>query len=94
MEPHFLQFGMSLLLGLLAGLQREYDASHMAGMRTFPLIAALGHWGKIRGPEQDLGTTTEVAMILMFALGVLLTVEGMLAVAAAAGLRGVSQPVF
>jgi len=38
----FGQLGIALLLGLLVGLQREYAASGMAGMRTFPLITVLG----------------------------------------------------
>jgi len=42
MEPMFQQLGISLLLGLLVGLQREHAASGIAGMRTFPLITVLG----------------------------------------------------
>ena len=42
MEPMFQQLGISLLLGLLVGLQREHAASGFAGMRTFPLITVLG----------------------------------------------------
>lgn len=37
----FQQLGISLLLGLLVGLQRE-RANVMAGMRTFPLVTVLG----------------------------------------------------
>ena len=42
MEPMFQQLGLSLLLGLLVGLQREHAAAGTAGMRTFPLISVLG----------------------------------------------------
>ena len=42
MEPMFQQLGISLLLGLLVGLQREHAARARAGMRTFPLISVLG----------------------------------------------------
>jgi uncharacterized membrane protein (DUF4010 family) len=38
----FVQLGVSLLLGLLVGLQRERTESTIAGIRTFPLIAAFG----------------------------------------------------
>lgn len=42
MEHIFLQLGLSLLIGLLLGLQREHAATGAAGMRTFPLITLLG----------------------------------------------------
>lgn len=38
----FAQFGVSLGLGLLVGLQRESRASRMAGLRTFPLVTLFG----------------------------------------------------
>ncbi len=38
----FQQLGMSLLLGLLVGLQRERTETGMPGMRTFPMITLLG----------------------------------------------------
>ena len=38
----FAQIGISLLLGLLIGLQRERSESTIGGIRTFPLIAAFG----------------------------------------------------
>ncbi len=38
----FKQLGLSLLLGLLVGLQREHVATRLAGVRTFPLITVLG----------------------------------------------------
>ena len=38
----FVQLGVSLLLGLLVGLQRERTDSAIAGIRTFPLITAFG----------------------------------------------------
>ncbi len=43
MEPNlFGQLGISLLLGLLVGLQRERAEATIGGIRTFPLIAAFG----------------------------------------------------
>ena len=38
----FQQLGISLLLGLLVGVQREHVANGFAGMRTFPLITVFG----------------------------------------------------
>jgi hypothetical protein len=38
----FIQLGVSLLLGLLVGLQRERTESAVAGIRTFPLITVFG----------------------------------------------------
>ncbi len=46
MEPAtrliFEQLGISLLLGLLVGLQRQRSETLLAGVRTFPLITVLG----------------------------------------------------
>ena len=43
MHPElFGQVGISLLLGLLIGLQRQRTESSIGGIRTFPLIAAFG----------------------------------------------------
>lgn len=41
-QPQFLQLGLSLVLGLLVGLQRQRTAPGMPGVRTFPLITVLG----------------------------------------------------
>ena len=38
----FIQLGVSLLLGLLVGLQRERTEPAVAGIRTFPLITVFG----------------------------------------------------
>jgi uncharacterized membrane protein (DUF4010 family) len=38
----FEQLGISLVLGLLVGLQRQHSESLIAGLRTFPLITILG----------------------------------------------------
>jgi uncharacterized membrane protein (DUF4010 family) len=109
----FEQLGISLLLGLLVGLQREHAASGIAGMRTFPLIALLGtlsalmaerlgdwvvpaaflgvvavivvgHLLQSRQGEPHPGTTTDMAMLVMFAVGAYLVV-GMMVVAVAVG---------
>ena len=110
----FEQLGISLLLGLLVGLQRERTAPGMPGMRTFPLIsvlgtvcailakafsawvlaagllsvvAVLGYSTLLRGKqkEPDPGTTTDMAALLMYAVGALLAVESMRVVAIAVG---------
>lgn len=110
----FQQLGISLLLGLLVGLQREHADSHTAGLRTFALITVLGtvsgilgqHFGgwmvmggllgvvaivslglfrRLRNPEPEPGNTTNAAMLLMYAVGVLLTMEGALLVGTAVG---------
>lgn len=39
---HLQQLGLSLVLGLLVGLERERTESSIAGIRTFPLIAMFG----------------------------------------------------
>ncbi len=100
----FQRLGIAVGLGLLVGLERERSsAGAAAGMRTFPLITALGtvtavlglvfggwivaagllsivavlgvaHLLKIRQPDPTLGTTTDVAMLLMYAVGALLVV--------------------
>ena len=100
MEPMFRELGISLLLGLLVGLQREHAAAGTAGMRTFPLISVLGtvsallaarfggwtlaagflgvaavvligHMTRLQPPQPTPGTTTDTAMLLMFAVGAL-----------------------
>jgi uncharacterized membrane protein (DUF4010 family) len=42
MLPIYQQLGISLLLGLLVGLQRERIGNGIAGLRTFPLITVFG----------------------------------------------------
>ncbi|OHB73323.1 MAG: hypothetical protein A2V70_10015 [Planctomycetes bacterium RBG_13_63_9] len=110
----FQQLGISLLLGLLVGLQREHVASGTAGMRTFPLITVLGtvsailaaQFGgwviaaallgvgalltlanllRLRQEGPDPGNTTNAAMLLMFLVGALLTVQDAMPVAIAVG---------
>ncbi len=90
--------GLSLGLGLLVGLQREWARSGNAGIRTFALttvfgalsgllgiafgpwvvaaglvglsgVVVLGHLAELRRDAPDLGLTTEVAMLVMFATG-------------------------
>ncbi len=105
MEPtsQFQILGISLVLGLLVGLQREVAHAPLAGFRTFPLItmfgtlcgllglahgpwipalgfaailviAVLGNVMAIRAGITDPGVTTEVALILMYAVGAYLVV--------------------
>jgi len=105
MEPtsQFQILGISLVLGLLVGLQREATGARFAGFRTFPLItifgtvcgllglahgpwipalgfasililAVLGNLMALRAGISDPGVTTEVALILMYAVGAYLVV--------------------
>ena len=105
-ERFFIQIGISLLLGLLVGLQRERTEASVAGIRTFPLISAFGtlcawlaesHGGwiiaaglaavatllvvgnlaRMRAGDLDPGLTTEIAALLVFALGALVVVGPM-----------------
>lgn len=102
----FEQLGISVLLGLLVGLQREHTAAGMPGLRTFPLITLLGTisgllalqfdgWVvaasllglvvvlafpnviRLRQKEPDPGTTTNVAVLVMFGVGALLVTAPM-----------------
>jgi uncharacterized membrane protein (DUF4010 family) len=97
-------FGLSLGLGLLVGLQREWVQSPVAGIRTFALlsifgalcgllgmlfggwviaasmigfvsIVIVGHLGEMQNKDPDTGLTTEMAMLVMFTLGII-TVHG------------------
>jgi uncharacterized membrane protein (DUF4010 family) len=110
----FRQLGLSVLLGLLVGLEREHAASGIAGMRTFPLItllgtvaamlaAGFGGWivaagllgvvaliavGHLQQPpdtQSHRGITTDAALLMMYAVGALLTIDGMTLVAIVIG---------
>lgn len=110
----FSQLGISLVLGMLVGLQREWTEQRTAGLRTFPLITLLGtvsaflamrfggwivaagflavvvvlavaKWIQHTHDETDHGTTTDMAVLLMYAVGSLLAVENMTTVAVAVG---------
>lgn len=90
--------GVALGLGLLVGMQREWKASGIAGVRTFALISLLGavlsslnndiapwataagllgvtsllvlaNMAKLSREEGDVGLTTEVAALLVYAIG-------------------------
>jgi len=109
----FQKLGISLLLGLLVGLQRERAESEMPGLRTFPLITVLGtvaallavafggwvvvagllgvaamlvfpNLVRMRRETPDPGSTTNMAVLLMYAVGALL-VAGPTGVAVAVG---------
>ena len=93
---------IALGLGLLVGLQREFAASDLAGIRTFPLITvfgtlsgalaqqfggwvlgagvlavagliAMGNFIKLRSGDVDPGVTTEVAVLVMYGVGAILS---------------------
>jgi uncharacterized membrane protein (DUF4010 family) len=70
MEPMFQQLGISLLLGLLVGLQRERVAGGIAGMRTFPLITVLGSVSAILAIELRDPWVVAAAMLGVVALAV------------------------
>ena len=105
LTPTFQALGLSLLLGLLVGLQREVANSDFAGIRSFALTALfgtlcgllaqpfgggvlvvgfggviallfVGNLAKLRKPleQLDFGVTTEVALLLLFAIGAYLPV--------------------
>ncbi len=40
--PIFEDLGISLLLGLLVGLQRQHVLAPLGGIRTFPLVTVFG----------------------------------------------------
>lgn len=42
MDTIYVQLGISVGLGLLVGLQRQWGAPHVAGIRTFAMITVLG----------------------------------------------------
>lgn len=93
---------LALGLGLLVGLQRQWSAHHLTGIRTFALITVLGAllgllsqtlgpWLLVAGlcgvtalliagtvlafagrQEEEVGLTTEVAALVMYAVGVAL----------------------
>jgi len=93
-------FAQSMLLGALIGLQREQSKRPIAGIRTFPLVAALGTlcgvladrfspWVLAAGlvtmgalvvsstvlrsrVKRTLGTTSQMAVLVTFALGAML----------------------
>ncbi len=99
MEPAHLAkvFAQSMLLGALIGLQRQRKKRPIAGIRTLPMVAALGTlcallseqfsaWVLAAGMlsvgavvvssrllrwqvKHTLGTTSEIAMLVTFALG-------------------------
>jgi len=102
-DPIFIELGVALGLGLLVGAQRTWADHKEAGVRTFPLITALGFvcgvlgdsyggWvvaaglvgvggmlvvsnaGLFRSTENpDLGVTTEMAALVMYGVGALLS---------------------
>jgi uncharacterized membrane protein (DUF4010 family) len=73
----FLDFAVALGLGLLVGWQRERSASHMAGIRTFPLITLLGttcgmlaeQWGGWIVAAGFLGVSAMALMATLLRLG-------------------------
>jgi uncharacterized membrane protein (DUF4010 family) len=109
----FVRVGVAVGLGLLVGLQREHSESKIAGIRTFPLIAALGVFAallqsalggmmigfgalavaatlfagnmiKLKSGVTDPGVTTEMAALLVYAVGAY-AIVGELPVAVAIG---------
>ena len=98
------ELAISMLLGLLVGLQRERTEAEMAGFRTFPLITtfgtlcarltqsldnqwimaagflgviaviAIGNISKLKQEKPGAGVTTEIAVLVMFAVGAFVVV--------------------
>jgi uncharacterized membrane protein (DUF4010 family) len=63
----FEALGISLGLGLLVGLQREWAGSRIAGVRTFPLITLLGT------VSQLIGEVTGVWIVAAALIGLVIT---------------------
>jgi uncharacterized membrane protein (DUF4010 family) len=119
----FQQLGISLVLGLLVGLQRQRTEPVLAGLRTFPLITVLGtiamwvdrtvgasgsvvaagflslaaliivaNWHHLQVGSVDLGITTELAILVMFALGSYIAIgPAVVAIAVGAGVAVLLQ---
>lgn len=71
LETLFLRIGIALGIGLLIGLQRESTKSHLAGIRTFPIIALLGSLSSLLA--QHFGNWILVASFVILALTIVLT---------------------
>jgi uncharacterized membrane protein (DUF4010 family) len=84
----FGQLGISLLLGLLVGLQRERTDSTVGGIRTFPLIAAFGTLSGWLALEHGgwiiAAGFLAIAALLLYGIGAYVVV-GEIAVAVALG---------
>ncbi|MBT4867492.1 MAG: MgtC/SapB family protein [Planctomycetaceae bacterium] len=68
--PLFGQLAISLLLGLLVGLQRERTESNIAGFRTFPLITLFGTLSAILANAFDSPWIVGVGFVGVVALAV------------------------
>lgn len=106
--------GLSLALGLLVGMQREWKTSGIAGIRTFPLITVLGTilmfvraetdgWivaagmialvamlvvanvARFQAGDFDMGLTTEMAALVMYGVGAMITAKHWLPAIALSG---------
>jgi uncharacterized membrane protein (DUF4010 family) len=89
-------FPILTVLGTLSGLlDREYGASGWivaAGLAAVGVLLVVSHAYQQRSPAADLGVTTEVASLLMFAVGAYLPGgEPLVAMVMAAGLAGLLQ---
>jgi uncharacterized membrane protein (DUF4010 family) len=66
----FQNLGISLVLGLLVGLQREHSGKGRPGVRTFPLITVLGTASAVLAAEYGgwvmLGSMLAVVTVLAF----------------------------
>lgn len=71
LEILFLRIGIALGIGLLIGLQRESTKSHLAGIRTFPIIALLGAVSSLLA--QHFGYWLLIASFMILAMTILLT---------------------
>lgn len=89
-------FPIVTILGTLAALLDRHSGGHgwvlAAGLAALGLLVAVSHASQLRGPTPDLGITTEVASLLMFAVGAyLLDGYPLLAIVSAAGLAVLLQ---
>lgn len=86
-EPGMRTFPLVTLLGALAALLARTFGGWILAAGLLGLAAAVtfSHWLRSRDDQGRHGITTDVALLVMFAVGALLTVEHMTAVAVAVG---------
>ncbi len=110
----FQTLGISLLMGLLVGMQRELQDTTIAGFRTFAIVTVfgticgflsqyyspfilgfgllgvvaiivVGNMMKMKSGSTEFGMTTEISILLMYAVGAYITIGPWVIGAAVAG---------
>jgi uncharacterized membrane protein (DUF4010 family) len=80
-ESPLVRLGIAVALGLLVGLQRQHERNRLAGIRTFPLLAAVGGLCGLMSPPGEppwilAGGFLAVAAVLVAGLYRLPAVDG------------------